>query len=229
MLLTDARGEALAATLVAPGRLRLGATDLPPLLPALLRAVEDRRFDFHPGVDPLSVLRAGFDALRHGRIVSGASTLTMQVARLGMPHRRTLAGKAGEALRALQLTHRLGRDGVLDAYFALAPYGGNVEGVAAGAFAWFGKAPRDLDVAEIALLVALPQSPERLRPDRHPDAAKAARARVLARAVEAGLIDSDSARVANQARLPTAQRMPPALTQRLAERVARNGGRDVVR
>ncbi|GIL41536.1 penicillin-binding protein 1C [Roseiterribacter gracilis] len=222
VLLTDARGEALAATLVAPGRLRLGATDLPPLLPAMLRAVEDKRFDLHPGVDPLSVVRATFDALRHGRVTSGASTLTMQVARLAMPHRRSLAGKAGEALRALQLTHRLGRDGVLDAYFTLAPYGGNVEGIAAGAFAWFGKAPHDLDLAEIALLVALPQSPERLRPDRHPDAAHVARARVLDRALAAGLIDADSARIANSAPLPTAQRVAPALTQRLAERIARS-------
>jgi penicillin-binding protein 1C len=221
VLLTDARGEALAATLVAPGHLRLGSNDLPPLLAALLRTIEDRRFDLHPGVDPLSIARASFDAARHGRITSGASTLTMQVARLAMPHPHTLLGKVGEALRALQLTHRLGRDGVLDAYFALAPYGGNVEGVAAGAFAWFGKAPRDLDVAEIALLVALPQSPERLRPDRHPDAARAARARVLDRALAAGLIDQDTARTARNAPLPTAQRVAPALTQRMAERVAR--------
>jgi penicillin-binding protein 1C len=230
-MIVDAQDVPLAATLVAPGQLRLGAPagDLPRLLPSLLRAVEDRRFDTHPGVDPLAVARALRDLVRHGRIVSGASTLTMQVARLAMPHRRSFAGKAGEALRALQLTWRLGRDGVLDAYFALAPYGGNVEGIAAGAFAWFGKTPQQLDLAEQALLVALPQAPERLRPDRHPAAARAARARVLQRAAAAGLISTEEASAAAAAPLPAVLRAPPALAQRVAERVARSGRQDVVR
>ena len=146
----------------------------------MLIAAEDRRFDRHPGVDPLAALRALIQLAISGRVVSGASTLTMQVARLLEPHPRSLSAKLGEMAKALALERRLSKDEVLGLYLTLAPFGGNLEGVRAASLAYFGKEPARLSAAEAALLVAIPRSPERLRPDRHPEAARAARDRVLA-------------------------------------------------
>ncbi len=188
---------------------------------SLLVMAEDRRFGLHPGIDPLAVIRAAGQGLRHGRVVSGASTLTMQVARLLNPRPRTLGAKLAESLRALQLQWRLGRSGVLDAYLTLAPFGGTLEGAEAAAQSWFGKSPRQLTLAEAALLVALPQSPERLRPDRHPKAAKAARDRILDRAVQRGVISADMAAAAQAEPVPVIQRPLPMLAPHLAEYLAR--------
>jgi penicillin-binding protein 1C len=123
-------------------------------------------------------------------IVSGASTLTMQVARLLERHPRSLTAKIGEMGRALALERHLSKQQVLGLYLTLAPFGGNLEGVRAASLAYFGKEPSHLSAAECALLVAIPRSPERLRPDRHPEAARAARDRVLFRMAEAGVISS---------------------------------------
>lgn len=187
-----------------------------------LKTIEDGRFGWHPGVDPLAVVRAGWQALAAGEVVSGASTLSMQTARLLEPRPRGLKAKAIEALRALQLTWRLGRDGVLDIYLTLAPYGGNLEGVRAASLGYFGKEPRYLTEAEAALLVALPQSPERLRPDRFPAAAKRARDKVLARLLAAGEIDQPTYITALTE--PVATRRMPALSDapHLAERLRRD-------
>lgn len=156
----------------------------------LLLAYEDRRFFDHYGVDPLAVLRAAGQNLTAGRVVSGASTITMQVARLLEPRPRTLSAKLVEAARALQLEWRYDKQQILGFYLTLAPYGGNVEGIRAASLTLFGKEPGELTLAEGALLVALPQAPARLRPDRAPGRARAARDKVLARAEEAGQITS---------------------------------------
>ena len=182
-VLLDRHGEPLRYRLAHDGMLRLPVTPeaVDPKLLQLLIAYEDRRFFWHPGIDPLAIARALAQAARHGRIVSGASTLTMQTARLLEPRPRTLANKLLEALRALQLEWHYDKREILGLYLTLAPYGGNVEGVAAAARLWFDKPPGQLTPGEAALLVALPQSPTRLRPDRHPEAARAARAKVLER------------------------------------------------
>ncbi|WP_374652971.1 penicillin-binding protein 1C [Dongia sp.] len=186
-----------------------------------LKTFEDGRFGLHPGIDPLAVIRAAFQAAAAGEIVSGASTLTMQTARLLEPRPRGFQAKAVEALRALQLTWRLGGEGVLDIYLSLAPYGGNLEGVRAASFGYFGKEPRHLTEAEAALLVALPQSPERLRPDRFPAAAKRARDKVLARLLAEGDLDQAAYDAAVAEPIPT--RRLPALSDapHLAERLRR--------
>ena len=145
----------------------------------LLVATEDRRFWQHPGVDPLAIVRAAAQWIRAGRVVSGGSTLSMQAARLLEPRPRTLRNKIIEAARALQLEWRFGKAGVLGIWLTLAPYGGNLEGVRAGARAWFGASAAALDPAQAALLVALPRRPEALRPDRHPARAETVRDRVL--------------------------------------------------
>ncbi|MBK3399339.1 transglycosylase domain-containing protein, partial [Methylobacterium sp. IF7SW-B2] len=177
----DRSGTLLRPFATADGRWRLplepAATD--PRFLALLTAYEDRRFREHAGVDPRALLRAAGQWLAAGRIVSGASTLSMQVARLVEPRgERSLTAKLRQIARAVELERRLGKDGVLRLYLALAPYGGPVEGLRAASLAYFGREPARLTLAEAALLVALPQAPEARRPDRFPEAARRARDRV---------------------------------------------------
>ncbi|MFO1082652.1 MAG: penicillin-binding protein 1C [Reyranellaceae bacterium] len=193
----DAGGRLLRAFTTADGKWRLKTTadDVDPLYLALLKAWEDRRFDTHWGVDPLASLRAATQWAERGRVVSGASTLSMQAARLLEPQRfqagtRSLTTKLLQSARALQLEWRYPKREVMAIYLTLAPMGGNLEGVRAASFAYFGKEPRQLSAAEAALLVALPQSPERRRPDRAAAAARAARDRVLARGLEQGLLEA---------------------------------------
>jgi penicillin-binding protein 1C len=179
------RNGRLVALLPASGgvwRFRTGTADVSRPFLDLLVHTEDRRFWSHPGVDPLALVRAVGQWARAGRVVSGGSTLSMQAARLLEPRPRTLRSKLIEAARALQLEWRYGKGGVLGIWLTLAPYGGNLEGVRAGARAWFGTSAAALDPAQAALLVALPRRPEGLRPDRHPAAAERVRDRVLAEA-----------------------------------------------
>lgn len=222
VLVLDAEGGLLRpfATPEGAWRLETRPDAVDPLYLRMLLLVEDRRHSWHPGVDPLAVIRATGQALTHGHVISGASTLSMQAARLLEPSPRTLTAKLAEAARALQLRWRLGADGVLSLYLTLAPFGGPLEGVRAAALGWFGKEPSHLSPAEAALLVALPQLPERLRPDRFPHAARAARAKVLDRAAAAGLIEADVAAAAKSDPLPTRILALPMQAPHLAERVA---------
>lgn len=218
----DREGHLLRAFPTEQGAWRLASDQgrVEPLYRAMLLCVEDRRHDWHPGVDPVAVVRAAGQAIWHGRVISGASTLSMQAARLLSPQPRTLTAKLTEMARALQLRRRLGADGVLSLYMSLAPFGGPLEGVRAASLGWFGREPEQLTPAQAALLVALPQSPERLRPDRFPQAALAARAKVLDRAVAAGLIAADVAAAAKDEPLPTAMRALPMLAPHLSGRLA---------
>jgi penicillin-binding protein 1C len=218
----DRRGAWLRALPVEQGRWRIRA-DLERTDPSFLRrvvALEDGRFWLHPGVDPISTLRAAATAALRGRITSGASTLTMQTARLLEPRRRTFGAKLYQMVRALQLQARLSKRETLALYLTLAPYGGNLEGVRAASLSYFGHGPESLTIGEQALLIALPQSPEARRPDRHPDKARAARDRVISRMVRAGLIPEASAEEASAEPLPGRQPFP-ALAWHAAGQVAR--------
>lgn len=155
--------------------------EVSPLYVDALLAYEDRWFWRHPGINPLSVLRAAGQALRYGRAVSGASTLTMQVARLIEPQRPGLGGKLRQSLRALQLEWHLDKREILELYLNRAPFGGAIEGVQSASWAYLGKPASSLSHAEAALLAVLPQAPSRLRPDRHSARAQAARDKVLQR------------------------------------------------
>ncbi len=199
-----------------------------PMMIHLLLAYEDRRFFAHGGIDPLALLRAAGQNVASGRVVSGASTITMQVARLLEPHPRSLMGKLQDMLRAAQLEVRFDKRTILSFYLTLAPYGGNLEGVRAAARAYFGKEPQELTVGEAALLVALPQSPTALRPDRFPDRARAARAKVLERAVEAGAITAAQAREDNEEPVPVVRAPAPMDAAHLAERLVRTHPGQVV-
>ncbi len=217
----DRTGALLRAYTVDDGRWRLASTlsDVDPDFIAMLVAYEDKRFYSHAGVDPLAILRAVGQAARNGRVVSGGSTLTMQVARLleDGPTGRW-QGKLRQVRLALALEQRLSKDDILALYLNRAPYGGNLEGIRAATRAYFGKDPRRLTPAEAALLVALPQSPSARRPDRHPEAARDARAHVLARAVAAGVIDASTQHAARRDPIPTTRAPLPALAPHLSDR-----------
>jgi len=158
-----------------------------PLYLEVLLNYEDRWFGWHFGINPWALLRAGKQWISRGQIVSGGSTLTMQVARLIDPHRRTPLGKLKQLLRALQLEMRLSKRDILQLYLERAPFGGTIEGVEAASWAYLGKSSAHLSHAEAALLAVLPQAPSRLRPDRHPQAAQMARDKVLARMAALGV------------------------------------------
>ena len=183
----------------------------------LLLSTEDRRFGSHPGVDPLALLRAAWQVVTRGRVVSGASTLAMQVARLLEPRPRTLRSKFIEIGRALQLQARLGSKGLLRAYLTLVPMGGNLQGLRAGSLAWFGKEPATLSDAEAAVLVALPQAPRQLRPDAAPDRALRARNRILSRGFQNRALSEDAMAAALATPLPTRRQALPALAPLLAD------------
>ncbi|HEY3797262.1 MAG TPA: penicillin-binding protein 1C [Caulobacteraceae bacterium] len=218
----DRRGAWLRALPVEDGRWRIRAdlTRTDPSFVHRLIALEDGRFWLHPGVDPVSALRAAASAALHGRITSGASTLTMQTARLLEPRPRTWSAKLFQMARALQLQARLTKDQVLALYLTLAPYGGNLEGVRAASLSYFGHEPESLTPGEQALLIALPQSPEARRPDRKLAAARAARQKVLERMTRAGLISADQAEDAEAEPLPGRQAFP-ALAWQAAGQLAR--------
>ena len=228
-VVVDREGRVLSA-LPAPGgvwRLPVTAEEVPRVLVDLLVAAEDRRFRWHFGVDPVAVARAALGWMRAGRVVSGGSTLSMQVARLLEPRPRTLRSKAIEAFRAVQLEWRLGKPGVLRAWLTLAPMGGNLEGVRAGSLAWFGRPVERVGVAEAALLVAVPRRPEALRPDRHPAAALTARDAVLRRRGAAVLPAAEREAALAEA-VPSGRRAMPGLAPHLAREVGR-GPAGVVR
>lgn len=219
---TDRHGTPLRLFLAADERWRLPVTldELPPELIAAVIASEDQRFGRHPGVDPLAVARAVWTNLRAGRIVSGASTIPMQIARMAEPRRRTLGAKGIEAFRALQLAWHLTAEEQLALYLDLAPYGGNLEGVGAASRFLFGKRPDRLSLGEIALLVTLPRSPVAYDPVRHPDTARRARDRVLDQLAERGAIDSEQAVEARRQPLPVALTRVPFEAPHFARRIA---------
>lgn len=193
--------------------------EVSPLYLQALLTYEDRWFYHHPGVNPLALARAAWLNLRGGRVVSGGSTLSMQVARLLDPHDRTLAGKLRQLWRTLQLEWHLSKREILQIYLNRAPFGGTLQGVAAASWAYLGKSPRHLTPAEAALLAVLPQAPSRLRPDRHPERAQRARDKVLQRLAEYQVWPARQIREAAEEPLVLAPRQEPALAPLLARRL----------
>src|SRR5258705_5755116 len=206
---------------MADGRWRLmvdARTGVDPGYLKLLLAYEDRRFYSHAGVDPFALGRAALQFVTRGHIVSGGSTLTMQLARLMEPRReRSVYAKLRQMVRALEIERQLTKDQILDLYLALAPFGGNLEGIRAASIAYFGKEPKRLSLAASALLVGLPQTPETRRLDRYPDISRAARDRVLDRMVEDGRVSEEEAASAKAAPVPRLRRPRPILARHSAD------------
>lgn len=249
VVVVDRDGKLLRAFTTQDGRWRLPVSvkDVDPRFVAMLLAFEDRRFETHHGVDYKALGRAAMQWLTTGHIVSGGSTLTMQVARLlartqgavvqsGAPsvpqgdddalrprerENRSLAVKLRQIARALEIERHATKTQVLDLYLALAPYGGNLEGIRAASLAYFGKEPKRLSVAEAALLVALPQSPETRRPDHFGEAARVARDKVLFRAAEAGVITKAEQEMASAEPVPQQRRAFPAFAPHASEEALR--------
>ncbi|HAV70531.1 MAG TPA: penicillin-binding protein 1C [Stenotrophomonas sp.] len=195
------------------------ADSVSPLYLQALLNYEDRWFWRHPGINPWGLLRAGKQWLFEQRIVSGGSTLTMQVARILDPHTRTPWGKAKQLLRAVQLELHLSKAQILALYLERAPYGGTIEGVEAASWAYLGKPASQLSHAEAALLAVLPQSPSRLRPDRHPEAARRARDKVLERLVSLGVWSREEVDDARIEPVVTRALQPPLHAALLAQRL----------
>lgn len=222
-IVADRNGYWLHAFATREGRWRFSA-DLDAIDPVFVReliAIEDKRYWSHWGIDPLAVARAGFDAMRSGRIVSGASTISMQTARLLEPRPRNVGSKLVEMIRALQLERRLSKREILELYLTLAPYGGNLEGVRAASLIYYGREPERLTPAERAMLIALPQAPEARRPDRRQAAADAARESVLERLAGEGVLDPAIADEAQAAPLVGKRKFFPRFAYHAADELAR--------
>jgi len=235
VIVVDQTGNLLRAYTTEEGRWRLPAAqgDIDPRFITMLLAYEDQHFRQHHGVDYAALGRAAFQWARSGHIVSGGSTLTMQTVRLlnrvktqasesdddspPQKEERSLSIKARQVMQALALEERLGKKEILDLYFMLAPYGGNLEGIRAASLAYFGKEPKRLSVGEAALLVALPQSPETRRPDRFPQAAQKARDAVLARCLKAGVLSAADVVAARHEAVPTQKKAFPAFAPQASD------------
>lgn len=190
-------------------RWRLGLAEISPELITAVLHHEDRGFRRHPGVDAGAVARAAWSNLRAGRVVSGASTITMQLARLTEPRPRTLGAKLHQMVRALQYESLYSKDQILEMYLNLAPYGGNVEGVGPAARVFFGKPAAELSWGEACQLAVLPQSPLAHDPVRRPAAARQARDALADRLLAAGIIAAETHREIHSSPLPTERRPAP--------------------
>jgi penicillin-binding protein 1C len=221
MVVRDRAGEPLRIFASQDEQWRIAATpgEVEPRYLELLIAYEDKRFASHFGIDPLAMGRALFQAATRGKVVSGGSTLTMQAARLLEPRPRAVWAKIIEMWRAMQLEVRYSKAEILSIYLTLAPFGGNLEGVTAASLAYFGKLPRQLSLGETALLIALPQSPERRRPDRHLEATALARRLVLERLHQRGALSELEVSEALEERVPKIRRNFPFLAPHLSERL----------
>jgi penicillin-binding protein 1C len=200
-------------------RYPVGVDQVSPLYLQSLLNYEDRWFWYHGGINPIALLRAGSQWLRNRRVVSGGSTLTMQVARILDPHSRTPWGKLKQLARAIQLEVHLSKREILAIYLNRAPFGGTVEGVEAASWAYLGKPAARLSHAEAALLTVLPQSPSRLRPDREPERARAARDKVLTRMAKLALWSQEDVRDAREEPVVARSLQPPKHASLLAQRL----------
>ncbi len=188
-IIVDKRGEVIHGFLSKDDKWRM-MTELQEISPTLRRAIvhkEDRFFYYHPGFNPISILRAFYNNLRTGRRTSGASTITMQVARLLEPKERSYGNKLVELFRALQLEWKYSKDEILQLYLNLVPYGGNIEGVKAAAIIFFEKSPNQLSLAEVTALALVPNRPTSLALGKNNTLIQEERDRLLARFRDKGL------------------------------------------
>ncbi|WP_085246643.1 penicillin-binding protein 1C [Gilliamella mensalis] len=181
---------------------------------------EDRYFYDHFGVNPASLLRAAWQNISNKKIISGGSTISMQVARLLHPHDRSMAGKFQQIFRALQLERHFTKDQILTLYINRAPFGGAIEGLGAASWSYFGKAPKSLTRGEAVLLAVLPQAPSRLRPDRYPQRAKQARDKVLLRLAQYHVWSPDIIEQVRKEEVWVYPRKKPQLAPLLARRLS---------
>ncbi len=190
-VVTDRNGELLGARIASDGQWRFPPSDTVPLkFRTALIEFEDRWFAFHPGVNPVAIARAAAGNLRAGKVTSGGSTITMQVIRMSRGKERTVRQKIIEAILATRLELRLGKKEILAMYAAHAPFGGNVVGLEAASWRYFGRPPEELSWGEAATLAVLPNAPAEIHPGKNRDKLLAKRNRLLHTLCERGHLDS---------------------------------------
>lgn len=220
MVLEDRAGNLLGARIAADGQWRFPEGDsLPEKFTQALIEFEDRRFFRHPGVDPRGLARAFNQNIRSGRIVSGGSTLTMQVIRMARKKKkRTVWQKVVEIIQATRLELKYSKKKILALHASNAPFGGNVVGLEAASWRYFGKSPHLLSWAESAMLAVLPNSPGLIHPGRNRQALFDKRNRLLDRLLEKGKLDSLTCRLAKEEPLPEKPLPLPRLAPHLLDR-----------
>jgi penicillin-binding protein 1C len=204
-ILLDRSGDVLCVQLTPDEKWRLPirVDEVPPLYLKMLIAYEDKRFYQHPGVDLLALMRAFGQWIKHGKIISGGSTLTMQTVRLIRPRPRTLLYKIEEIFQAIRLEWLYSKQEILTIFLTLAPYGGNIEGLRAATLAYCQQNPNQLTPSQMALMVVIPQLPTSLRPHIHPTLAKKYRDKVLRRLEVTGILTKTQCLEAIDDSLPT--------------------------
>ena len=222
-VLTDAQGELMGARIAPDGQWRFPPIDtVPKKFAACIETFEDKRFRFHPGVDPIALSRAIWQNLTTGRRVSGASTLTMQTVRLsrsGQP--RTLSEKLRELLIATRYELRASKDDILRDYASHAPFGANIVGLHAAARKYFNRPADQLSWAETATLSVLPNAPSLLHLAKNRPRLLAKRDRLLHRLADNGTIDRETLQLALLEPLPDKPQRLPSMAPHLLDRVAR--------
>jgi penicillin-binding protein 1C len=219
-VLYDREGRLLGALAAGDGQWRFPPGPVNEKFIAALIEAEDRRFRRHPGVDPLALFRALGQNLRAGRVVSGASTITMQTLRImrrGRP--RTVPEKALEGIMALRLEMGRSKDDILSLYAANAPFGANVVGLEAAAWRWFDRGAAELSWAEAATLAALPNSPGLIHPGRNRDLLRQKRDALLEKLFRRGYFDAEGLRLAQLEPLPGEPLPLPRLAPHLLSRI----------
>ncbi len=226
LVVTDKNGIPLRGSLSEAGEWRLPVplSEMGRWMPAAAVALEDRRFYFHNGIDTIAIVRAMWQNITGGRVVSGASTITSQVVRLTVDRARTPAGKAVEFAQGTALEFFMDKDKILEIYLNSVPFGGNTRGVEAAARSWFGKPAREMSLAEAALLAGLLRGPAYYRPDRHPERALELRNRLINSLEERGAASAQEAMRAKAEPLPTGRTGISSLNIQAAMAAARFGG-----
>ena len=221
-LLLDRQGKLLSAHITADGQWRFPELEnIPEKFATALIQFEDKRFQQHSGVDFLALARATCDNLREQRIVSGASTLSMQVIRLSRRNpSRTLSEKGVELLRAWRLETRYSKDDILKLYASHAPFGGNVVGLEAAAWRYFARSPDQLSWAESAMLAVLPNNPALIHPGRNRERLLAKRNRLLNQLFTQNVLSRLEYELAVAEPLPDAPHGLPRLAPHLLDTLA---------
>lgn len=221
VVIEDRQGQLLGARIAADGQWRFPEMDsVPDKFAQALILFEDKRFYSHPGVDVLSLGRALWQNLRSRSIQSGGSTLSMQVVRLFQKRKkRTITNKIIEIIMATRLDLGLSKERILELYASHAPFGGNVVGLEAASWRYFGKSPYSLSWSESAMLAVLPNAPALIHPGRNRSALKAKRNRLLRRLYATGCFDDITLELALEEPLPQAPTPLPQLAPHLLDRL----------